>query len=161
MQKLAKEYKYLSRPVEELIRGHQCESAEPACSPSPDKIAGDDKSQSSQSEPYVTTCDVLIVGSGNLVHNLRAARFDMPASQAFDWAIEFDQWTASKIDSGDLAALQGFQKLGQLAVQAHPSFEHYLPVLYAAGAVHAGEKPRSFNTSFQGACISMRSVVWG
>ena len=64
MQKLAKEYKYLSRPVEELIRGHQCESAEPACSPSPDKIAGDDKSQSSQSEPYVTTCDVLIVGSG-------------------------------------------------------------------------------------------------
>ena len=104
---------------------------------------------------------VLIVGSGNLVHNLRAARSDRPASQAFDWAIEFDQWTASKIDSGDLVALQGFQKLGQLAVQAHPSFEHYLPVLYAAGAVHAGEKPRSFNTSFQGACISMRSVIWG
>ena len=104
---------------------------------------------------------VLIVGSGNLVHNLRAARFDVPVDQAFDWAIEFDQWTASKIDSGDLAALQDFQKLGQLAVQAHPSFEHYLPVLYAAGAAFPDEKPRNFNTSFQGACISMRSIVWG
>jgi 4,5-DOPA dioxygenase extradiol len=104
---------------------------------------------------------VLIVGSGNLVHNLRAARFDVPADQAFDWAIEFDQWCAAQIESGNLAALQDFQKLGQIAVQAHPSFEHYLPVLYAAGAVHAGEAARSFNTSFQGACISMRSVVWG
>ncbi len=104
---------------------------------------------------------VLIVGSGNLVHNLRAARFDVPADQAFDWAIEFDQWTAAQIELGNLAALQDFQKLGQVAVQAHPSFEHYLPVLYAAGAVHPGEKHRSFNTSFQGACISMRSVVWG
>jgi 4,5-DOPA dioxygenase extradiol len=104
---------------------------------------------------------VLIVGSGNLVHNLRAARFDVPADQAFDWAIEFDQWTAAQIDAGNLSALLDFQKLGQIAVQAHPSFEHYLPVLYAAGAVHAGEAARSFNTSFQGACISMRSTIWG
>lgn len=104
---------------------------------------------------------VLIVGSGNLVHNLRAARFDLPVGKAFGWAIEFDQWTAAQIDSGNLAALQDFQKQGPLAVQAHPSFEHYLPVLYTAGAVHAGERVRSFNTSFQGACISMRSCVWG
>ena len=104
---------------------------------------------------------VLIVGSGNLVHNLRAARFDRPANQAFDWAIEFDQWTAAQIESGNLGALQDFQKLGPLAVQAHPSFEHYLPILYTAGAVHPGETARSFNTSFQGACISMRSTVWG
>ena len=104
---------------------------------------------------------VLIVGSGNLVHNLRAARFDVPTDQAFDWAIDFDRWTAAQIESGDLAGLGDFQKLGQIAVKAHPSFEHYLPILYAAGAVHAGEAARSFNTSFQGACISMRSVVWG
>ena len=104
---------------------------------------------------------VLIVGSGNLVHNLRAARFDKPTHQAFDWAIEFDHWAAAHIDSGNLAALQDFQALGPLAVQAHPSFEHYLPVLYAAGAVHPGETARSFNTSFQGACISMRSSIWG
>lgn len=104
---------------------------------------------------------VLIVGSGNLVHNLRAARFDVPVDRAFDWAIEFDQWTADQIDSGNLQGLQDFQNQGTLAQQAHPTFEHYLPVLYAAGAAYPGEPVRSFNTSFQGASISMRSVVWG
>lgn len=104
---------------------------------------------------------VLIVGSGNLVHNLRAARFDVPVDQAFDWAIEFDQWSAAQIDSGNLQRLQDFQNQGTLAQQAHPTFEHYLPVLYTAGAAYPGEPVRSFNTSFQGASISMRSVVWG
>ena len=104
---------------------------------------------------------VLIVGSGNLVHNLRAARFDLPVDKAFDWAIEFDQWTAGKINLGDLAALQDFQNLGSLALLAHPTFEHYLPMLYTAGAASSGEKVRGFNTRFQGASISMRSCVWG
>ncbi len=104
---------------------------------------------------------VLIVGSGNLVHNLRAAQFGLASNQAYDWAREFDQTVAGQIDSGNLKALQDFQKLGAVAQQAHPSYEHYLPVLYAAGAVHAGEAVRSFNTSFQAGSIAMRSVVWG
>ena len=104
---------------------------------------------------------VLIVGSGNLVHNLRAARFGSQANQAYDWAIEFDKVVGNQIDSGDLASLQDFQKLGSLAQQAHPSFEHYLPVLYTAGAATPGERVRSFNTNFQAASISMRSVIWG
>ena len=104
---------------------------------------------------------VLIVGSGNLVHNLRAARFGTEPNQAYDWAIEFDKVVGNQIESGDLAGLQDFQKLGSLAQQAHPSFEHYLPVLYTAGAATPGERVRSFNTNFQAASISMRSVVWG
>ena len=104
---------------------------------------------------------VLIVGSGNLVHNLRAARFGTRPDQAYDWAIEFDKVVGQQIESGDLAGLQDFQKLGSLAQQAHPSFEHYLPVLYTAGAATPGESVRSFNTNFQAASISMRSVVWG
>lgn len=104
---------------------------------------------------------VLIVGSGNIVHNLRAMRFDAKPDQAYDWAIEFDKTIAEQIQGGELAALASFQKLGQLATQAHPSYEHYLPLLYAAGAVDAGkEHPRHFNESFQAASISMRSVLW-
>jgi 4,5-DOPA dioxygenase extradiol len=57
--------------------------------------------------------------------------------------------------------LQNFQKLGTLAKMAHPTHEHFLPLLYAAGAVDAKEPPRFFNTNFQGGAISMRSVVWG
>ena len=104
---------------------------------------------------------VLIVGSGNVVHNLRAARFDAPAAQPFDWAQEFDAITAEHIANCNLAALANFQKLGSLAANAHPTFEHYLPLLYAAGAAHKGEQARMFNTDFTGAAIAMRSVVWG
>lgn len=104
---------------------------------------------------------VLIVGSGNIVHNLRATRRDASTGQAYDWAFDFDRKTAALIDQADAAGLANFQKLGQLAQLAHPTYDHYLPLLYAAGAVDAGEKPRYFNDSFQAASISMRSVVWG
>ena len=104
---------------------------------------------------------VLIVGSGNLVHNLRAARFGAGSQKAYDWAVEFDSVLGGHIQTGDLASLQDFQKLGEVAKLAHPTHEHYLPLLYAAGAVHDGESVRSFNASFQAASISMRSAVWG
>ena len=104
---------------------------------------------------------VLIVASGNIVHNLRQMQRGATGSQAYDWALEFDQTVGGYLQQGNLDALQNFQKLGSIAKMAHPSHEHYLPLLYAAGAVQAGEPMRFFNTSFQGGSISMRSVVWG
>ena len=104
---------------------------------------------------------VLIVGSGNVVHNLQQMQRGASGSQAYDWALEFDQTIGGYLQQGNLAALQNFQKLGALAKMAHPTYEHYLPLLYAAGAVDANEPMRFFNTSFQGGSISMRSVVWG
>lgn len=103
---------------------------------------------------------VLIVASGNIVHNLRALRMDAAENQAYDWALDFDQTTARQIEAGDLSALQDFQQ-SPSSPMAHPSTEHFLPLLYAAGAVQADEPVRFFNTSFQAASISMRSVVWG
>lgn len=104
---------------------------------------------------------VLIVGSGNIVHNLRQMQRGASGSQAYDWALEFDQTIGGYLQQGNLDALQNFQKLGQMAKMAHPTHEHYLPLLYAAGAVEAREPMRFFNSSFQGGSISMRSVVWG
>jgi 4,5-DOPA dioxygenase extradiol len=104
---------------------------------------------------------VLMVGSGNIVHNLRQMQRGAASHQAYDWALEFDHTIGGYIQQGNLAALQNFQKLGQVAQMAHPTHEHYLPLLYAAGAVEAKEPMRFFNTSFQGGSISMRSVVWG
>lgn len=104
---------------------------------------------------------VLIVGSGNVVHNLQQMQRGASGNQAYDWALEFDQTIGGYLQQGNLAALQNFQKLGALAKMAHPTYEHYLPLLYAAGAVDAKEPMRFFNTSFQGGSISMRSVVWG
>ncbi len=104
---------------------------------------------------------VLIVGSGNIVHNLRQAQRGAAGNQAFDWALEFDQTTGGHLQQGNLDKLQHFLRLGQLAKMAHPTHEHYLPLLYAAGAVGAGEQPHFFNTNFQLGSISMRSVIWG
>jgi 4,5-DOPA dioxygenase extradiol len=104
---------------------------------------------------------VLIVGSGNIVHNLRAMRRDAASNQGYDWAIEFDSVIGEHLKNGRLDALQDFQKLGQVAQLAHPTYDHYLPLLHAAGAADPKEMPRFFNANFQAASISMRSVVWG
>lgn len=104
---------------------------------------------------------VLIVGSGNIVHNLRTMQRTASSDQAYDWAIEFDRVIGEQIAQGRLDALPDFQSLGQVARMAHPTHDHFLPLLYAAGAVEAKEVPEFFNTKFQGASISMRSAIWG
>jgi 4,5-DOPA dioxygenase extradiol len=104
---------------------------------------------------------VLIVGTGNIVHNLRTMRRDAPPDQTYDWAAQFDGAIAEQIRRGDLAALADFEQLGQPAALSQPSDEHFLPLLYAAGAADPKEPVRFFNESFQGLSISMRSVIWG
>lgn len=104
---------------------------------------------------------VLIVGSGNAVHNLRALQRTQSPLQAYDWAIEFDQMVTEHVEKGDLAGLSNFQQMGSVAQMAHPTHDHYLPLLYAAGAVGRGEHARFFNADFQMASISMRSMLWG
>jgi len=103
---------------------------------------------------------VLIVASGNIVHNLRAIRFDVPDGQTYDWAQQFDDVIAGYLSSGNLSALQNFQQLGALATQAHPSADHFWPLLYAAAAAEKSAAPEFFNATFQAASISMRSVIW-
>ena len=103
---------------------------------------------------------VLIVGSGNVVHNLRAMKRDAAHNEAYDWAIEFDRTIGGQVQTGNLAALQDFQKMGHVAQLAHPTFEHYLPLLYAAGAASSKDNVSFFNSDFQGASISMRSMIW-
>ncbi|MEI8029173.1 MAG: 4,5-DOPA dioxygenase extradiol [Comamonadaceae bacterium] len=104
---------------------------------------------------------VLIVGSGNMVHNLRALKMNAASNDVYPWAAEFDKVIADYLMQGNFAALQDFQQLGLMAQQSHPSHEHFLPLLYCAAAVDATEVPQFFNASFQAASISMRSVVWG
>lgn len=104
---------------------------------------------------------VLIVGSGNAVHNLRRTKRGTAPNEAYDWATEFDEQVQNHIKKGELDQLQQFQKQTERAKLAHPTYEHYLPLLYAAGAASKTEMPRFFNTGFQSASISMRSVIWG
>ncbi len=99
---------------------------------------------------------VLIVGSGNIVHNLRAMRQSAP----YDWNIEFDATIAKQMASGNLAQLADFQKLGEIAKLAHPTYDHYLPLLYAAGAAEGTDQLRTFNDTLVMGSLSMRSTIW-
>lgn len=103
---------------------------------------------------------VLIVGSGNIVHNLRLTQRGTGPQQTYDWASEFDARIKQAILNKDFEALVEFQRLGNIAQLAQPSWDHYLPLLYTLGAAGKKAQPNFFNESFQLASISMRSVIW-
>jgi 4,5-DOPA dioxygenase extradiol len=102
---------------------------------------------------------VLIVGSGNVVHNLRLFTWD-PASPAFDWAARFDAECRRLLDAGDHAPLVDYSALGADAKMAVPTPDHYLPLLYVAGA-GAGDPVTYPVVGFDGGSMSMRSVRLG
>lgn len=101
---------------------------------------------------------VLFLGSGNLVHNLRMLDWDRP-NGGYDWAVEFDTFSAEKMSTGDFKPLVNFEKLGTAAKLSIPSTDHYLPLLYILGMQQAGEKTSFPVTGMQMGGISMRSVL--
>ncbi len=106
---------------------------------------------------------VLIIGSGNIVHNLRATMRGAPDSPQglTPWAEEFDARAKVAIDAGDVPALMEYAKLTPGALTAVPFPDHYYPLLYAMGAVGEGERARHVYEGFQAGTLSMRCVQWG
>lgn len=101
---------------------------------------------------------VLILGSGNIVHNLRL--FDWRKPQQLDWAVRFDAVVKQRIAAGDHRDLIEFERLGEDAALSINSREHYLPLLYVLGAAEDGEAASLFNETVVSS-ISMTSVVLG
>ncbi len=99
---------------------------------------------------------VLIIGSGNIVHNLRMMQWD---GKPFEWAQEFDAFAEKHIASGDHKPLIEYEKLGQTAKLAIPTNEHYLPMLYILGLTGKNETPTFFNEGVDLGSVSMRSFV--
>ncbi len=101
---------------------------------------------------------VLIIGSGNIVHNLRMVVFK---DVAFDWATKFDHEVQQRILDDDHDPLIHYEKLGDFAALSINSGEHYLPLLYTLGLKEAGEPVSFFTDKVWGGSISMRSVKIG
>lgn len=104
---------------------------------------------------------VLIIGSGNIVHNLRRLDWHNLQAKTHDWAIEFDTIVKHKIDQGDFPSLVNYQKLGEAALLSIPTEDHYLPMLYTLGLAQKGEAIRYLYEGFQYAGISMRCFQVG
>jgi 4,5-DOPA dioxygenase extradiol len=102
---------------------------------------------------------VLIVASGNVVHNLGLVSW-RDSTKQYDWAIEFDSLVKKSIEENNPEPLLQYQKLGELAQLAHPTNDHYLPLMYALGLRDKKDNFSFFNDSFDLGSISMRSVIF-
>jgi 4,5-DOPA dioxygenase extradiol len=103
---------------------------------------------------------VLIIGSGNMVHNLRMLAWDkMDADNfGFDWAIEASEKMKQYILSGDYAPLINFKSQGRSFDLAIPTPDHYIPLLYTLGLKDKNDNISLFNDKAVGGSLTMTSV---
>ncbi|MBO0948439.1 4,5-DOPA-extradiol-dioxygenase [Fibrella forsythiae] len=103
---------------------------------------------------------VLIIGSGNMVHNLRMVAWDRlkDPSYGYDWAVGMNDTFKSLIESGDHKPLINYSTLGKEALLAIPTPEHYLPLMYTLGLQGPKDKVSFFNDKAVGGSLTMTSV---
>jgi 4,5-DOPA dioxygenase extradiol len=103
---------------------------------------------------------VLIIGSGNMVHNLRMVAWDKlnTGNYGYDWAIEANEKMKQFILSGDHQQLINFKSQGRAFELAIPTPEHYLPLLYTLALKGAHEKVSLFNDKAVGGSLTMTSL---
>lgn len=100
---------------------------------------------------------VLIIGSGNMVHNLRMLNWREPEG-GFDWAIEMNETFKNLISKDDHAALINYDKLGPAAKLSIPTPDHYYPLIYTLGLKAKGESVEIFNDTLTMGSVSMTSL---
>lgn len=102
---------------------------------------------------------VLIIGSGNMVHNLRMVAWDHTADTdyGYDWALQMNETFNEKLLNRDFDALVNYQQWGEAARNAIPTPDHYYPMLYTLGLVEKDDELALFNNSVIMGSLSMTS----
>jgi 4,5-DOPA dioxygenase extradiol len=104
---------------------------------------------------------VLVMGSGNIVHNLRAYAWGRQGVEPFDWALSFEGRVRKLLSKGDDAGLVAYGELGRDAMLSVPTPEHYLPLLYVVATRREGEMISFPVEGIDGGSISMLAVQIG
>jgi 4,5-DOPA dioxygenase extradiol len=104
---------------------------------------------------------VLILGSGNLVHNLHTYSWGNTAAEPYDWAIRFETLARNALLAADFAPLVNYQALGRDAMLSAPTPDHYLPLLYVLAQHGTGDAVGFPVEGFDGGSISMLAVRLG
>lgn len=106
---------------------------------------------------------VLIIGSGNMVHNLRMVAWDKlnEPEYGFDWALEMNDIFKNKISNGFHKELIQYEKLHKAATLAIPTPDHYYPLLYILALQTDNDKVEFFNDKAVGGSLTMTSVKIG
>lgn len=103
---------------------------------------------------------ILIIGSGNIIHNLRLVDFANinKENYGYDWAIEAREITNKLLLDGNYEALVQYEKLPKAVQLAIPTPDHYLPLIYTLGLQQKGESINLFNDKLLAGSLSMTSV---
>jgi 4,5-DOPA dioxygenase extradiol len=101
---------------------------------------------------------VLVIGSGNIIHNLSLIDFNENAAP-FGWAQEFDDLVKSALENKDFKTLVDYHQLGINSRKAIPFNDHYLPMIYILGMMNEDENVNFIHESIQNGSISMRSFI--
>jgi 4,5-DOPA dioxygenase extradiol len=101
---------------------------------------------------------VLLLGSGNLVHNLRTYEWDQPDISAFGWASKFQEKVRNLLWAGENAQLIDYPAIGSEAALSVPTPDHYLPLLYVLGTRKKGEGVSYPIEGFEGGSVSMLAI---
>ncbi len=104
---------------------------------------------------------VLIIGSGNLVHNLHTYAWGRHPRDPYDWAVRFEKAAKKMMVAGDFKPLVNYETLGTDAALSIPTPDHYLPLLYVLAAGQKGESIRFPVEGVDGGSISMLAVQIG
>lgn len=104
---------------------------------------------------------ILILGSGNMVHNLRMMSWAMINGGGYDWALQMNDKFKSLILNNEHQPLMNYQSLGKEAMLAIPTPEHYLPLMYTLGLKNDNEEISLFNDKAVGGSLTMTSVKVG
>lgn len=106
---------------------------------------------------------VLIIGSGNMVHNLRMVAWDRlnDAEYGYDWAKRMNNTFKELIHDGNHKPLINYSSLGREAMLAIPTPEHYLPLMYTLGLQSGKDEVSFFNDTAVGGSLTMTSVKLG
>jgi 4,5-DOPA dioxygenase extradiol len=104
---------------------------------------------------------VLIVGSGNLVHNLHTYAWGRHPRDPYDWAVRFEDAAKGMMLAGDLKPLVDYEALGRDATLSIPTPDHYLPLLYVLASLQQGDVVRFPVEGVDGGSISMLAVQIG
>jgi len=104
---------------------------------------------------------ILVIGSGNLIHNLHTYAWGRHEVEPFDWAVSFEKLARELMLKGDDAPLVDYESLGREAMLSVPTPDHYLPLLYVIALRRQGEQVSFPVEGFDGGSISMLTVQIG
>ncbi|WP_439698223.1 4,5-DOPA dioxygenase extradiol [Mucilaginibacter sp. AW1-7] len=104
---------------------------------------------------------VLILCSGNIVHNLRMIDWRNIDAQPYDWNFEFDGFVKEQLEHRNFGALINYDKAGLAARMSIPTNDHYLPLMYAIGLIEKSEPIKHIYEGYQFGSLSMRCFQAG